>query len=221
MSRYILSPHTQGTEEWLLDRCGKVTGSRASDMLAKTVKGDWSAKRADYKFELAIEVLTKTPQTSDFMSREMQWGVENEPFARIAYEESTGNIAVESGFMYLPGVDAGCSVDGLFVENGVTGVLEIKSPKSTTHIKYMEGGVVPALYKPQCLHNIWVTGASFADFVSFDPRFPEALQLFIVRYRPTPEELAEHEKSVMDFLAERDELVSHLLKNIPAATQKH
>lgn len=212
MTRYILSPHEQGTEGWLLDRCGKVTGSRAADMLAKTAKGEWSAKRADYKFELAIEALTGEPQGPGFVSREMQWGIDNEPFARMAYEEATGNVALESGFMYLPGIDAGCSVDGLFNENGVRGVLETKCPKSTTHIRYLEAREIPPLYKPQCLHNVWVTGAAFADFVSFDPRFPEPLQLFIVRYTPTPEELAEHEKAVMAFLAERDELVQQLMQ---------
>lgn len=212
MNRYILSPHAQGSDGWLLDRCGKVTGSRAADMLAKTAKGEWSTKRADYKFELAIEVLTGEPQGSDYVSREMQWGIDNEPFARMAYEESTGNVALESGFMYLPGVDAGCSVDGLFVENGVRGVLETKCPKSTTHIRYLEAREIPPQYKPQCLHNVWVTGAAFADFVSFDPRFPEALQLFVVRYTPTPAELAQHEKDVMTFLAERDELVQQLMR---------
>jgi hypothetical protein len=135
MNRYILSPHEQGSDGWLLDRCGRATGSRAADMLAKTAKGEWAAKRADYKFELAIEVLTRMPQGSDYVSKEMQWGIDQEPFARMAYEEKSGNVAIESGFMYLPDVDAGCSVDGLFVEDGRRGVLETKCPKSTTHIR--------------------------------------------------------------------------------------
>ena len=210
MNRYILSPHEQGSTEWLLDRCGKVTGSRAADMLAKTAKKEWSTKRADYKFELAIEVLTGMPAAIEYVSKEMQWGIDQEPFARMAYEEKSGNVAIESGFMYLPDLDSGCSVDGLFVEDGRTGVLEAKCPKSTTHIRYLEAGVVPDQYRPQCLHNIWVTGAAFADFVSFDPRFPEDLQLFVCRYTPTDEELADHEKAVLQFLAERDELVAQL-----------
>ena len=210
MNRYILSPHEQGSDGWLLDRCGKVTGSKAFDMLAKTAKKEWSAKRADYKFELAIEVLTGMPAAIEYVSKEMQWGIDQEPFARMAYEEKSGNVAIQSGFMYLPDVDAGCSVDGLFVEDGRTGVLEAKCPKSTTHIRYLEAGVVPDQYRPQCLHNVWVTGAAFADFVSFDPRFPEDLQLFICRYTPTAEELADHEKAVLQFLAERDDLVAQL-----------
>lgn len=112
--------------------------------------------------------------------------------------------------MYLPDVDVGCSVDGFFEEDGRTGVLEIKAPKSTNHIKYLQGQVVPDQYRPQCLHNIWVTGAEFADFVSFDPRFPEDLQLFVCRYTPTAAELADHERAVLQFLAERDELVAQL-----------
>ncbi|WLS61546.1 YqaJ viral recombinase family protein (plasmid) [Bordetella bronchiseptica] len=102
-------PHEQGSDGWLLDRCGRVTGSRAADMLAMTAKKEWSTKRADYKFELAIEVLTGMPQGSDYTSKEMQWGIDQEPFARMAYEEASGNVAIESGFMYLPDVAAGCS----------------------------------------------------------------------------------------------------------------
>ena len=209
MSRYILSPHEQGTDAWKLARCGRVTGSRVAAMLATTAKG-WSTKRGDYLMELAVEKLTGEPAADVFVAQEMQHGIDNEPLARMAYEQVSGNIALESGFMYLPDVDVGCSVDGFFEEDGRTGVLEIKAPKSTNHIKYLQGQVVPDQYRPQCLHNVWVTGAEFADFVSFDPRFPEDLQLFVCRYTPTAEELAAHEKAVLQFLAERDELVAQL-----------
>jgi hypothetical protein len=212
MSDYLICQHEQGTDGWKRDRLGKATGSRAADMMAKTAKGVWSAKRADYMFELAIEKLTNEPAVDIYVSREMQWGVDNEPFARMAYEEQTGNIALESGFFYLPNIAAGCSVDGLFVEAGKTGLLETKCPKSTTHIRYMQAQTIPDEYKPQCLHNIWVSGAEFADFVSFDPRMPEPLQLFIHRYTPTFEELLAHEVAVNQFLAEVDGLVENLLK---------
>jgi len=211
MSRYILSPHAQGTSEWLKDRAGKVTGSRAADMLAKTAKGEWSAKRRDYCLELAVERLTGQPEPQGFVSREMQHGIDQEPFARMHYEEATGNLVKESGFMYLPDLPVGCSVDGLFDEDGKTGLWEAKCPKSTTHIKYLEAQALPPEYKPQVLHNLWVTGAEFADFVSFDPRLPESVRLFIVRYVPTADELAEHEAEVMAFLTEVEQTVSRIL----------
>ncbi len=210
MSRYILSPHSQGSPEWLQDRAGKVTGSRAADMLAKTAKGEWSAKRRDYCLELSVERLTGQPEPQGFVSREMQWGIDQEPFARLDYEMATGNLVKESGFMYLPDLPVGCSVDGLFNEGGKTGLWEAKCPKSTTHIKYLEAQALPPEYKPQVLHNLWVTGAEFADFVSFDPRLPESVRLFIVRYVPTADELAEHEAQVMAFLAEVDATVERI-----------
>lgn len=210
MSRYILSPHPQGTQGWLDDRAGKVTGSRAADMLAKTAKGEWSAKRKDYCFELAVERLTSEPAPSGFVSREMQWGIDQEPFARLEYEMETGNLVKESGFMYLPDLPVGCSVDGLFDEDGRIGLFESKCPKSTTHVKYLEAQELPAEYKPQVLHNCWVTGAEFADFVSFDPRMPESVRLFCIRYVPTADELGEHEAAVMAFLAEVDQTIARI-----------
>lgn len=212
MSRYIVCEHEQGSELWLQDRVGKVTGSRAADMLSKTAKGVWSAKRADYMFELAVEKLTNQATEIPYVTKEMKWGTEQEPFARMAYEETTGNLVNESGFFYLPDMDAGCSVDGLFEDHMGVGVLESKSPKSTTHIRYLEAGVVPEEYKPQCLHNLWITGADFVDFVSFDPRFPEALQLMIVRWTPTSEEIEEHAKAVVEFIGERDQLIEKLYR---------
>ena len=83
-------------------------------------------------------------------------------------------------------------------------------PKSTTHIRYLEAGTLPDQYRPQCLHNVWVTGAEFADFVSFDPRFPEELQLFVCRFTPTAKELADHERPFSSFWPRRDELVAQL-----------
>ena len=49
----------QGTQEWLLQRCGKVTASRIADLMAKTAKG-WGASRANYAAQLIAERLTGT-----------------------------------------------------------------------------------------------------------------------------------------------------------------
>lgn len=204
--RYILSEHPQGTPEWKADRAGKATGSMAASVVAKIKTGE-AAERRNYRVQLVTERLTGLPQDDGFINDAMKWGTETEPFARMAYESKFGQMVREAGFAYLPELPVGCSVDG-FIEGG--GILEIKCPKSATHIKYLQGGKLPSEYEPQVLHNLWVTSEPFADFVSFDPRLPENLQLFHVRYQPTPEALKAYEDELMLFLVSVDELEKDL-----------
>ena len=209
--RYLLSEHPQGTPEWKQDRAGKATGSRASDILAKIKSGEAAARR-DYRIQLVTERLSGTPAEDGFVSKEMQWGTEQEPFARMAFEEATGAIVREAGFAYLPDIEAGCSVDGFIDEGERIGILECKCPKSSTHIAYLLAGKLPSAYEPQILHNMWVTGASFAKFVSFDPRLPEPLQLFLVHVERDETAIKRHADEVMAFLAEVDDTLEKLTK---------
>ncbi|MGY6240576.1 lambda exonuclease family protein (plasmid) [Burkholderia ambifaria] len=207
----IICNHPQGTPEWLADRAGRATGSRAKDILAKIKTGEAAARR-NYRVQLATERLTGTPQESGFVSKEMQWGTDQEPFARMAYEGLTGNLVSEMGFIYLPETMAGCSLDGLIEEGGKTGIFEAKCPISATHVEYLTAGKLPNEYKPQILHNIYVTGADFADFVSYDPRMTEKLQLFVVRWNRVESEIAEYEAELKTFLEETDAIHKRLLE---------
>lgn len=206
---FIVSPHPQGTDEWLAARAGRATGSRAKDILAKIKTGEAAARR-NYRVQLATERLTGKPQESGFVSKEMQWGTDQEPFARMAYESATGNLVTEMGFIYLPDLMAGCSVDGLIEEGARTGVFEAKCPISATHVEYLVAGKLPSEYKPQVLHNVYVTGADFADFVSYDPRMPEKLKLFKVRWERNEAEIREYEAELLDFLSGVDRVHTSL-----------
>lgn len=206
MSRYILSSHAQGTAEWSLDRAGRATGSRARDIVAEIKSGE-AADRRDYRVQLVTERLTQKPQDDGYVSKEMQWGIDQEPYARMAYEAQTGQVVEEAGFAYLPDLAAGCSVDG-FIED--EGIFEVKCPKSATHIKYLIAARLPPEYVPQVTHNFWITGRAFADFVSFDPRMPVDLQLFHVRIERSELDLAGYEKRLRAFLAECDALEEQL-----------
>jgi hypothetical protein len=209
--RYIISEHAQGTPEWLQDRAGKATGSRAAAIRSFLKGGGESAARRDYRIELALERLTGQAAEQDYITKEMQRGTEQEPYARMAFEASTGLFVSESGFVFLPDVMAGCSVDGFIKDGGRIGIWESKSPKSFTHINYIKAGVLPDDYRPQVIHNMWVTGAEFADFFSYDSRMPEALQCFHVRIERNQAEIDAHEKAVLEFLDEVDSEVNDLL----------
>jgi hypothetical protein len=55
-----------------------------------------------------------------------------------------------------------------------------------------------------------VMNRQWCDFVSFDPRLPEDLQLFIVRVNRDDEYIAKLEEEVVAFLNEVEETVTKL-----------
>jgi hypothetical protein len=189
----------QRSAEWFAARLGRLTGSRAADMLA-TIKSGEAAARRDLRVQLVCERLTGQAQEEPFINAAMQRGIECEPLAFAAYEAVTGALVQRSGFLSHTEHMAGCSLDGHVGD--FEGLLEVKCPKSTTHLRYLRGGVVPSDYWPQIAHNMWVTGAQWADFVSFDDRFPPELQLFIVRVERKASDMEDYERKALAFLAE-------------------
>ena len=197
----------QKSPEWFAARCGKVTGSKVADVISKTKTG-YSASRANYLAQLAIERMTGLP-TESFSNAAMQWGNDQEPFARSAYETMTGELVEETGFVQHPEIEmAGASPDGLVSE---LGLLEIKCPNSSTHIEYIRGGVPPSRYIPQMAFQMACTGREWCDFMSYDPRMPEGLQIFLVRYFRDNKYIKTIESEIVKFLGEVDTTVAELL----------
>jgi putative phage-type endonuclease len=187
----------QGTEEWKLARLGKVTASRVSAARAK--KG--TATRADYIADIITERLTGSPIES-YTNAYMEWGTANEPLARAAYEIKTGIWVEQVGIVNHPTIpNFAASPDGLVWTDGL---LEIKCPKTSTHLSWMMKGEPPSEHKHQMLAQLACTGREWVDFVSFDPRLPEHLQLFVVRFQPERKDIEDLEQDVMTFLAEVD-----------------
>lgn len=199
--RFTVIDAEQRSPEWFAARLGRLTGSRAADMLA-TIKTGEAAARRDLRTQLVCERLTGQMQDDGFINAVMQRGIDCEPLAFAAYEAQTGTLVERSGFLAHLDHMAGCSLDGHV--GAFTGILELKCPKSTTHLRYLRGGIVPADYLPQITHNLWISGAQWADFVSFDDRFPADLQLFIVRVDRDALSLQEYERKALAFLAEVD-----------------
>jgi putative phage-type endonuclease len=188
----------QGTDAWKALRLGKVTASRVADIVAKTKSG-YSASRANYAAQLICERLTGVP-TDGFTNDAMRWGTETEPQARSAYEFYKDVDVRQVAFVLHPTIgDCGCSPDGLV---GDDGLIEIKAPLTSTHIETLVGKAVPAKYVTQIQWQLACTGRQWCDFVSFDPRMPEAMQFFCVRVHRVPEIIEELEKEVITFLNE-------------------
>ena len=202
----------QGTEEWFTIRIGKVTASRVADVIAKTKTG-YSATRDNYMAQLVCERLTGQKGES-FSNAAMQHGTDTEPLARAAYEALKDVLVDEVGFVPHPSIImAGASPDGLV---GDDGLLEIKCPNTATHIETLLSQSVPGKYNTQMQFQMACTGRQWCDFVSFDNRLPEELQLFVKRVPRDNEFIKQMEDEVVKFLNELDIKIAQLmdLKNV-------
>jgi putative phage-type endonuclease len=197
----------QGTPEWLLARAGHVTASRFKDVLA-TVRVGEAAGRRDYRWQLVTERLTGLPQES-YTNTAMQWGTDHERAARDAYDAHTGELVALEGFVLHSDIPwVGCSPDG-FV--GTDGAVEIKCPYgSVVHVQTISGGM-PSEHRAQVQGVLWVTGRDWCDFISYDPRMPEKLQLHVERVKRDDAYIEKLEAEVRKFLVEVEQMHMQLL----------
>ena len=157
--------------------------------------------------ELICERLTGVP-TEGFVSGPMQHGIATEPMARTAYEGAVGSLVIETGFVPHGSISlAGASPDGLI---GSDGLVEIKCPITATHIETLLGQSVPSRYNTQMQWQMACTGRKWCDFVSYDPRMPEKMQLFIKRVDRDDAVITELEREVVNFLNELETKIVQL-----------
>ena len=198
----------QKSPEWFAARCGSLGASQLADALAKTKSG-WGASRANLKAKLVVERLTGQQEES-FSSAAMQWGVDKEEEARIAYSFLTGRNVVEVGLYKHPTIiGTHASPDGLVNDDGC---IEIKCPNSSTHIETLKSNQIAHKYLLQMQWQMACANRQWCDFVSYDPRMPEHLMLYVQRVERDNDMLAILETEVSTFLAEVDEDVKALSK---------
>lgn len=203
----------QRSDEWFAARVGRVTASRVKDVLAKTKTG-YSTSRANYMAQLICERLTGQTAPS-FVNAAMQWGTDIEPQARAAYSLHAGVDVVEVGFVEHPTIAmAGASPDGLV---GAEGLIEVKCPNTATHLDTLLSGEPSPDYYAQMQFQMACTGRAWCDFVSFDPRVPEHLRLFVGRVRRDDAWLQEAEAEIRKFLGELDAKIARLNELRPLA----
>ena len=199
---------SQGSDQWFAARIGKVTASRVADVLAKTKTG-YSATRDNYMAQLVCERLTGEKGES-FTNAAMQHGTETEPLARAAYEAFKDVLVDEVGFVPHPSIImAGASPDGLV---GDDGLLEIKCPNTATHIETLLSQTVPSKYNTQMQFQMACTDRSWCDFVSFDNRLPQELQLFVKRVPRENMYIKLMEEEIVKFLNELDLKIAQLME---------
>ena len=195
----------QRTDEWFAQRAGKVTASSVYKVMAKTKTG-YSADRDKYKAQLVIERLTGKPAKS-YSNAAMEWGVQTEAEARAAYEARMGVFVTEVGFVPHPTIEmCGASPDGVVGE----GLVEIKCPETATMIDQLLTKKIPSEYMKQMQLQMKCADKKWCDFVVYDPRMPESMQMFVSRVPRDDTFIAEMEAEIVKFLAEVDSTVAKL-----------
>lgn len=187
---------------WLEARTGCLTASRMADALAVLKNGKPAAARTALVRTILAERLTGNAAQT-FVNAAMQHGIDTESEVRSEYEAASGNVVQLVGFVRHPTIEhCGASPDGLIDDDGLA---EFKCPATTTHLEWMRDGQAPEEHQPQMLLQLACTRRKWCDFVSYDPRIKvERLRLFVVRFAPTPEQIAEVEDKAREFLAEVD-----------------
>lgn len=167
----IIHAVEQGTFEWHQLRLGRVTSTNFKKAIS-----DSYLELID---ELIAEEETGMSDDIDFISPDMQRGIDYEPLAARQYEQMKGVKCDQVGFITSTEYPfLGVSPDRCI---GKEGVLEIKCPKSKTHIRYIRMNKVPSDYFSQCLvHFIVNTDLEWVDFMSYDPRV-ERKPVFLYR----------------------------------------
>jgi len=194
----------QLSPEWQQIRLGKITASNFANILAK---GSGKTRKG-YMMKLVAEKLTGLPEAS-YSNSFMEWGgIETETQAR-AYYEALYDVSVKQvGFVEL-NEWVGCSPDGLVGEDGL---IEIKCPKSTTHVSNILANKMQSTYNPQVQGQMWVTGHKWCDWISFDPRV-KSRPFFMVRVKRDEKYIKVLEANTEQFIKEMKEIIAQLTKS--------
>jgi hypothetical protein len=193
----------QRSHEWHMARLGHATASHANEIQAKGKNGQEAVTRKHYRMQLITERMVGTPvEENDWITPAMQRGIDLEPEALAAYEAETGVIAFACGFFRSNIIlQAGASPDRA-AWKGI-GLIGMKCPHSTTHVKWMREARLPPEHLNQAVHEMLVVDtAQWFDFCSYDNRLPDGLRFFRVRVerRELAQEIDDYRLELLAFL---------------------
>lgn len=157
----IIHDVEQGSYEWHQIRLGKITSTRLKKLMSKD-----NLSLVD---ELIAEEETGISDDDGFVSEDMQRGIDLEPLAIKEYESVTGNTVTRYGILQSDELPILCQSPDGYV--GTEGAIEVKCPRTKTHVKYIRQGKIPNDYKEQVWTYFMVNpNLKWLDFISYDPR---------------------------------------------------
>lgn len=204
MRAFTIIDAEQRSDEWFAARLGRVTGSSAGEMLARSKDGKaFLASRRNLLMRLVLERVTgKSLDNDDFVSLAMQAGRDREQAAREAYAEMTGHEVVTTGFLSHNEHMAGCSLDGHVGDFEV--LLSIKCRQANAHYEFVRHGSIPFDAMTQIRQELWLTGARKHHYFGWNPDFPGKLRSRLVVVPRAQATVDDYERDLVTFLREVD-----------------
>lgn len=196
----------QNTEAWLQLRLGKATCSSFGLFMANDGKA-FGEPAKKYALQIALELDTGRKAEYSFTSEHTERGHEQEPIARMLYEDENF-VSVSNGGFFDWG-EHGDSPDGLVNNDGV---VEIKSVTAAVHYATLMRKSFDPAYRWQLIGHLDCTQRQWVDFVSFCGEFKEGKQLIVHRLHRDDyaAEIERLQQRRADFLG----LVKQTLQNI-------
>lgn len=204
----IIYTDPQGSEAWLNARKGAITGSRFRDAREVLKNGKPSEKQLSYAKDVARERFGGTVPAT-FVNSAMRTGTQEEPRAKLLYEEETGNLVHSAGFITTDDGRFGVSVDGLV---GDDGVIEIKTAVSSNTLFKAIVEEDHSDYIDQCNGAMWLLGRKWTDLILWAPDLANAGRkgLHIIRIERDDDEIEKLEADLMKFAVLVDEFETKL-----------
>ncbi len=193
----------QGTEDWLADRRGKVTGTRLKDIVVLRGTG----RKLGF-YELIAERLAPGSSDVDGIDR----GLRLEEDGVAAFEQHSGKAVERVGLCVKDGNESiANSPDGLIknAEGKYAEALEVKCLSTARHLQAYFEKEVPSDYRFQVLQYFIVNDDLETLHVAFyDPRLPQ-LPLHVIEVRR--EDVAE---DVATYLAYQEQTLREVEEHI-------
>jgi hypothetical protein len=210
----------QGSDEWRQARCGSIGASDAPRVVRRIKSGGFSADRESLMAEKVLERLTNTP-FEKFKSAAMLRGIEREPEARLLYQMVRGVEVEEVGLVsHLTVKGSHASPDGYVLQPGGTaigGLIEIKCPEPAAHLDTLLTETISNDYTVQMQWQMACAVSPWCDYVSFNPDFPPAMQLWIKRVHRDAAFIADLEREITTFIRELEVKVDKLSRRYAMA----
>lgn len=167
---------TQGSDEWLMLRCGILTASEMKLIMTPTRKPADNDDMRAHLLELLAQRINQYVEPH-YVSDDMLRGHEEEVYARMHYENRCAPVR-EVGFITNDewGFTLGYSPDGLV---GDDGCIECKSRRQKYQLETILSGGVPSNKRLDCSLQIQtgllVSGRKWCDFISYHGGMPMAV----------------------------------------------
>lgn len=151
------------SEEWYKARYGKFTSSNIHSLMGAKGLGDTGRT---YAFELAVEILHGRDLEDNYVSFDMNVGIEREPYAfdQFKQNKSLQFLTVEPCSFKALGDNTGSTPDGIVSDNSG---LEIKCPKSKNFFRIVATNEVDKKWYDQMQHQMYVWGFKQTYFFTY------------------------------------------------------